>query len=65
MGKILLPPIENLIPLSSAAGLAGVSERTVRRCIEDGRLQGYKLAGTRILRVDKVEVDGLFGPSMA
>lgn len=63
MGKILLPPIENLIPLHTAAGMAGVSERTVRRCIDDGRLQGYKLSGTRILRVDKLEVAGLFGQS--
>lgn len=45
--------------LASAAQRAGVSERTVRRWIADGRLAGYRV-GPRILRVDRAELDALF-----
>lgn len=45
--------------LASAAERAGVSERTVRRWIADGRLAGYRV-GPRLLRVDRAELDALF-----
>lgn len=43
----------------SAADRIGVSEKTLRRWIAEGRLRGYRL-GPRMLRVDADEVDALF-----
>ena len=45
--------------LSSAAPRAGVSERTLRRWIAEGRLAGYRV-GPRLLRVHRAELDALF-----
>lgn len=45
--------------LAVAAQRAGVSERTIRRWIAEGRLVGYRI-GPRLLRVDRAELDALF-----
>jgi excisionase family DNA binding protein len=44
-----------------AAEYGGISEKTVRRYISDGRLTGYRL-GKRLIRVDLSEIDALLKP---
>lgn len=44
-----------------AADYAGVSTKTIRRWISDGRLNGYR-AGTRLIRVDLNELDAMISP---
>jgi excisionase family DNA binding protein len=47
-----------LVSIPHAAEYAAVSNDTIRRRIASGHLTGYRL-GTRIIRVDLDEVDGL------
>lgn len=47
------------VSLADASEHVGVSERTIRRWIADGRLAGYRV-GPRLLRVDRAELDALF-----
>ncbi|MAS06189.1 MAG: DNA-binding protein [Ahrensia sp.] len=47
--------------LSEAAEYLGVTTRTVRAMIADGRLTGYK-SGNRLVRVDLNEVDAAMQP---
>jgi len=47
--------------IAAAANALGVSTRTVRRYIADGRLTGYRM-GPRLIRVDMAEVDALLSP---
>lgn len=42
--------------VNDAADYIGVSDRTVRKMIVDGRLTGYR-SGTRLVRVDLNEID--------
>lgn len=46
----------NLISIRSAAELAAVSERTIRRRIADGTITGYRV-GPKLLRVKRSEVE--------
>jgi excisionase family DNA binding protein len=39
----------------------GVSEKTVRRYISQGRLTGYRV-GRRLIRIDLAELDALLKP---
>lgn len=47
--------------ISEAAEYLGVTERTIRQMIADGRLTGYR-CGTRLVRVDLDEVDAVMQP---
>jgi len=47
--------------LSEAAEYLGVTDRTVRQMIADGRLTGYR-SGSRIVRVDLNELDAAMRP---
>jgi excisionase family DNA binding protein len=47
--------------LDEAAEYLGVTGRTVRQMIADGRLTGYR-SGTRIVRVDLNELDDAMQP---
>lgn len=47
--------------LSEAADILGVTERTIRSMISDGRLTGYR-NGTRLVRVDLNEIDDKMQP---
>ena len=49
------------ITLQEAAMRQGMSVRTLRRMISEGRIGGYRL-GTRMLRVDEDEVENLARP---
>ena len=45
-----------LVSIPRAAEHLGISEKSVRRYISQGRLTGYRL-GKRLIRVDLAEVD--------
>ncbi len=47
--------------LSEAAEYLGVTDRTIRQMIADGRLTGYR-AGHRLVRVDLNEIDAAMQP---
>lgn len=47
--------------ISEAADYLGVTTRTIRQMIADGRLTGYR-SGTRIVRVDLDEIDEAMQP---
>jgi len=49
-------PQPRLISVKDAAEFLGVSQRTIRRMIDDGRLTGYRMTGSRFVRVDFNEV---------
>ena len=46
---------QQYISQAEAAVLLGVTDRTVRSAISDGRLRGYRLGRTVRLRLDEVE----------
>ena len=47
--------------ISEAAEYLGVTDRTIRQMIADGRLTGYR-SGPRLVRVDLNEVDAAMQP---
>lgn len=47
--------------ISEAAEYLGVTDRTIRQMIADGRLTGYR-SGTRLVRIDLDEVDAAMQP---
>lgn len=47
--------------LSEAAEYIGVTDRTIRAMISDGRLTGYR-SGRRLVRVDLNEIDDAMRP---
>ncbi len=49
------------ITLQEAADILGVSTRTVRAMIADGRLRGYRL-GPRVVRLRLAEVESALQP---
>ncbi len=49
------------VSIAHAADYLGVTTRTIRQMISDGRLLGYR-AGTRLVRVDLNEVDAAMQP---
>lgn len=49
------------VTITEASEYTGLSPRTLRTYISDGRLTGYRL-GPRALRLDMTELDGLFVP---
>lgn len=50
------------IGLPAAGDLIGVDQRTIRRYITDGKLPAWSLAGGRILRVRRGDVEALLHP---
>jgi excisionase family DNA binding protein len=49
------------VKLAEAAKYLGVTERTVRQMIADGRLTGYR-NGRRLVRLDLNEIDAAMQP---
>lgn len=47
--------------ISEGADYLGVTTRTIRQMIADGRLTGYR-SGTRLVRVDLDEIDNAMQP---
>ena len=50
-----------LVNLQDAADRAGVSTRTIRRWIADGRLVAYRV-GPKVIRVDLDQLEAVFKP---
>ncbi|MFC9997034.1 helix-turn-helix transcriptional regulator [Nocardia sp. NPDC127526] len=50
------------VSLETAAEQWGISARTLRRRISDGTITGYRVPGTRAVRVDLNELDRLMKP---
>lgn len=49
------------VKMSEAAEYLGVTDRTIRQMIADGRITGYR-SGSRLVRVDLNEVDAAMQP---
>lgn len=49
------------VKIAEAADYLGVTSRTIRAMIADGRLSGYR-SGTRLVRVDLNEIDAAMRP---
>lgn len=52
---------KHLVTIQRAAEYAGVHPDTIRRRISVGQLTGYRM-GSRLIRVDLVELDALLRP---
>jgi excisionase family DNA binding protein len=61
MSKIPVAERRRYAKLKEAADYLGVTERTVRQMIADGRLTGYR-NGSRLVRVDLNELDAAMKP---
>jgi excisionase family DNA binding protein len=47
---------------TQAADRLGVDRRTIRRYIAGGQLRGYRVRGSRLIRIDRHELDALLQP---
>lgn len=56
-----MPPHRAYVSITDAAEYLGVTTRTIRQMIADGRLTGYR-AGTRLVRLDRNEIDAAMQP---
>ena len=54
--------LQELFSVQQATELLGVSESTVRRYIDDGRLPAYRLAGERLIRITRSDLEALLSP---
>lgn len=48
--------------IQQAAEHLGVTDRTIRQWIADGRLRGYRAHGAKLIRLDLNEVDAAMRP---
>lgn len=57
------PPVKcrNYVTQAQAAEYLGITPRTIREMIADGRLTAYRL-GTRVVRLDLDEIDAAMTP---
>lgn len=55
-------PSRRLASPAEAASYEGVSTKTIRRQIACGAITGYKLPGSRLIRVDLNEIDAMLRP---
>jgi excisionase family DNA binding protein len=55
------PRRRHYVKQSEAAEYLGVTDRTIRQMIADGRLTGYR-SGRRIVRIDLNEIDDAMTP---
>lgn len=51
-----------LVSVAYAADYLGVVPRTIRRRIADGTLTAYRIANSRVIRLDLAEVEQLLRP---
>lgn len=49
------------VKIADAAEYLGVTDRTIRQMISDGRLTGYR-SGARLIRLDLNEIDAAMQP---
>lgn len=56
------PPARRWLTQAEAAEYLGVTDRTIRNYIARGVLRGYRVTGSRIIRVQLTEVDAVLRP---
>lgn len=56
-----IPTRRRYVKPSEAAEYLGVTNRTIRQMIADGRLRAYR-SGTRLIRLDLNEIDAAMRP---
>lgn len=56
-----IPRRRRYVKMSEAADYLGVTDRTIRQMIADGRITGYR-NGSRLVRVDLNEIDAAMRP---
>lgn len=61
MRDLLASPRRRYVTPQQAAEYLGVTARTIRQMIADGRLTGYR-SGTRVVRLDLNEIDAAMKP---
>jgi excisionase family DNA binding protein len=59
--KAFSPARRRYVTINETADYLGVTERTVRQMIVDGRLVGYRM-GNRFIRLDLDEIDAAMQP---
>lgn len=47
---------------AEAADYLGVTDRTIRNYIRRGTLKGHRVRGSRLVRIDRAELDALMRP---
>lgn len=47
---------------AEAADYLGVTDRTIRNYISRGRLPGHRVRGSRLVRIDRADLDALLRP---
>jgi excisionase family DNA binding protein len=57
----LVPALRRWVSIQDAAEYLGVTDRTIRAMIADGRLTGYR-SGTRLVRLDLNEINAAMRP---
>jgi excisionase family DNA binding protein len=57
----LVPALRRWVSIQDAAEYLGVTDRTIRQMIADGRLTGYR-SGTRLVRLDLNEINAAMRP---
>lgn len=53
---------KELLSVQEAADFLGLSVSTIRRYIRDGRLPAYRVAGERLLRIKRSDLEELLDP---
>lgn len=51
------------LTIKQAADTIGVHENTIRLWIKDGRLQAYRLNGTKIIRITQAAINDMKTPA--
>ncbi len=62
LSQTLTPPQRRYASQQDAATYYGVTDRTIRNWISRGLIHGYRLPGSRLVRVDLNELDSLTVP---
>lgn len=56
------PPLKRWLNQAEAAEYLGVTDRTIRSYIRRGSLTGRRLPGSRLIRLDRLELDAALRP---
>lgn len=58
----VLAPERRWLSQAEAADYLGVTDRTIRAYIARGTLPGHKMRGSRLVRIDRADLDALLRP---